>query len=350
MSPICAFHGINAHKNCACFFYFSGCDEFSFLKWLLGKGMNELDALVPIKQDEICVGKPVPRDIFDSWGNLLLASGDVIEDQPQLDTLIENGFCNDTFLECASPPKLPAATPALATAAPATSVIAETKPAHEQSKETVMLDLDSVRWHVGETFYLQVHDNASLRYTVKLIGFIKNKSILVTAPVIDGKGALIRDGQTFIVRAFPGKKAYAFTASALKSVFSPHPYLHLSYPKLVRCTAIRQGSRAAVKIIASVTIGDPGQTAAATLCDLSMGGSSGIIKKPIGNKNDTGVIKFKVNAAGNDEYLTLNIILRSVAPTDNTDEYRHGFEFVDVPTQSKLILSAFVHQTLAEID
>lgn len=301
--------------------------------------MNELDALVPIKQNEICLGKPAPRDVFDSWGNLLLASGALIENQLQLDNLIENGFCTDTLLESVSPK-----------AAPAIPPLTPTKPAQEQNKETVMLDLDSVRWHVGETFYLQVHDNAQIRYTVKLIGFVKNKSILLTAPVIDGKGALIRDGQTFIVRAFPGKKAYAFTASALKSVFSPHPYLHLSYPKLVRCTAIRQGSRATVKIIASVTVGSPEQTAAATLSDLSMGGSSGIIKKPLGQKNDTGIIKFKVNAAGNDEYLTLNIILRSVTPTENTDEFRHGFEFIDVPTQSKLILSAFVHQTLAEID
>ena len=304
--------------------------------------MNELDALVPIKQDDLTVGQAVHSDIFDSWGNLLLATGSVIENQAQLDDLIENGFSTDPLKQTVQ--SKPSSTPIV------TKVAEAEKPAQEQNKETVMLDLDSVRWYVGETFYLQVHDNALIRYTVKLIGFIKNKSILVSAPVVDGKGALIRDGQTFIVRAFPGKKAYAFTASALKSVYSPHAYLHLSYPKLVRCTAIRQGSRASVKIIASVTVGNPEQTAAATLSDLSMGGTSGIIKKPLGKKNDTGVIKFKVSAAGNDEYLTLNIILRSIAPTENAEEFRHGFEFVDVPTQSKLILSAFVHQTLAEVD
>lgn len=301
--------------------------------------MNELDALVPIKKDELKVGNAASKNVYDSWGNLLLESGSIVDDQDQLDFLTENGYCTDPLWESTSEKPVPVL-----------KVVAAEKPVQEQNKETVMLDLDSVRWYVGETFYLQVHDNASIRYTVKLVGFVKNKSILVTAPVMDGKGALIRDGQTFIVRAFPGKKAYAFTASALKSVFSPHAYLHLSYPKLVRCTAIRQGSRATVKIIASVTVGDPEQTAAATLSDLSMGGSSGIIKKPLGKKNDTGIMKFKVNAAGNDEYLSLNIILRSVTQTENTDEYRHGFEFIDVSTQSKLILSAFVHQTLAEID
>ena len=301
--------------------------------------MNELDALVPIKKDELQIGTAASKNVYDSWGNLLLASDQKVDNQEQLDYLSENGYCHDPLLANVSTQP-----------APMIKVVVPEKPGREQNKETVMLDLDSVRWYVGETFYLQVHDNALIRYTVKLVGFVKNKSIMVTAPVVDGKGALIRDGQTFIVRAFPGKKAYAFTASALKSVFSPHAYLHLSYPKLVRCTAIRQGSRATVKLIASVTVGDPEQTAAATLSDLSMGGSSGVIKKPLGKKNDTGIMKFKVNAAGNDEYLSLNIILRSITPTENTDEYRHGFEFVDVSTQSKLILSAFVHQTLAEID
>ena len=231
---------------------------------------------------------------------------------------------------------------------PATETSSQ-KPAEELNKESI-IELDSVRWTVGEVFYLQTHDQVATRYTVRLIGFVKNKSLLVTAPTVNGKSVMIREGQTFIIRAFPGKKAYAFTASLIKYVFSPHDYLHLSYPKQVRSTTIRQGARANVKIIASVTIGDPEQTAAATLGDLSMGGTSGIIKRQLGQKGDTGVIKFKVNAAGNDEFLTLKTILRSIAPTDNSTEFRHGFEFTDVSPQARLILSAFVHQTLAEMD
>ena len=307
--------------------------------------MTELDSFTPIDKSKIQLGQPSPFIIYDAWGNVLLGLGALIETQEQFDNLVENGYQSESMWDSVSPLE------AAVTHAKKTLQSGEpkSKPV-ELNKESIMLDLDSVRWHVGETFFLQVHDNALIRYTVKLIGFVKNKSIFVTAPMIDGKVALIRDGQTFIVRAFPGKKAYAFTASAIKSVFSPHPYLHLSYPKLVRCTAIRQSSRATVRIIAAVTVGNPEQTAAATLSDLSMGGTSGIIKRPLGKKNDKGVIKFKVNAAGNIEYLTLDMILRSISPTENPDEFRHGFEFVDVPAQANLVLSAFVHQTLAEIE
>lgn len=325
--------------------------------------MSQLGALTPVDKEQIKLGAALPKTIFDAWGNVLHEAGTIITDNDEFNLIIEDGYFDDSPAEAVRHEQtpLPKATQASSFSQPTAKLDPKLEPilsaansgnttSADLNKESVMLDLDSVRWHVGETFFLQVHDNPSIRYTVRLIGFVKNQSILVTAPKIDGRGAIIRDGQTFIVRAFPGKKAYAFTASALKSVYTPHAYLHLSYPKLVRCTAIRQSSRATVKIIASITIGNPEQTAAAVLSDISMGGTSGLIKQEIGKKNDHGVIKFKVTTAGEDAYLTLPIIVRSIVETENTQEFRYGFEFVNMPTQSKIILSSFVHQTLAEVE
>ena len=308
--------------------------------------MGDASGLMPFKHAGVVKGQTLPWPVYDQYGQQLYEAGILIEDQKFFDELMENGYCDANSLWDSIPSKF--LTPDQTTSLSQPTTI--TKPVASEVNKEAIIDLDSVRWNVGETLYLQVHDQTATRYTVKLIGFVKNKSVFVTAPVADGKSALIREGQTFIIRAFPGKKAYAFTASALKYVFSPYPYLHLSYPRQVRSTTIRQGSRAVVKIIAAVTIGTPEQTGAATIGDISMGGASGLIKRPLGEKGDTGIIKFKVNAAGNDEFLTLKVILRSIAPTDNGLEFRHGFEFVDVPTQSRLILSAFVHQTLAEMN
>jgi c-di-GMP-binding flagellar brake protein YcgR len=325
--------------------------------------MSQLGALTPVEKEQIKLGQALPKAIFDAWGNVLHEAGTIITNMDEFNLIIEDGYFDDSPAQAVRHEQmpLPKATQTSSFSQPTAKIDPKLEPilstansgnttSADLNKESVMLDLDSVRWHVGETFFLQVHDNPNIRYTVRLIGFAKNQSILVTAPKIDGRGAIIRDGQTFIVRAFPGKKAYAFTASALKSVYTPHAYLHLSYPKLVRCTAIRQSSRATVKIIASITIGNPEQTAAAVLSDISMGGTSGLIKQEIGKKNDPGVIKFKVTTAGEDAYLTLPIIVRSIVETENTQEFRYGFEFVNIPTQSKIILSSFVHQTLAEIE
>jgi c-di-GMP-binding flagellar brake protein YcgR len=326
--------------------------------------MNHLGTLSPVNRDQVTLGQSLPMTVFDAWGNVMHEAGYIISSEEELELIIEDGYTeNDTAKnQVSNSTPLPAPSQASAYSQPTSKLNMDLSPilspaANESNpnntdsnKESVMLDLDSVRWHVGETFFLQVHDNPALRYTVRLIGYVKNQSILVTAPKIDGRGALVRDGQTFIVRAFPGKKAYAFTASALKSVYTPHAYLHLSYPKIVRCTAIRKSSRASVKIIASVSINGLEQTAAAVLNDISMGGASGLIKNQIGKKNDAGIIKFKITTAGEDAYLSLPIIVRSIAETENSKEFRYGFEFVDMPTQSKIILSSFVHQTLAEIE
>ena len=328
--------------------------------------MSQLGALTPINKEQLKLGQALPWAVYDAWGNTLHEAGTVIKDQEELNLIVEDGYFEDYLddKDADNAQVLPKASQANSFSQPAPKLDLKLNPIEiselnensnpnntsDLNKESVMLDLDSVRWQVGETFFLQVHDNPSIRYTVRLIGFVKNQSILVTAPRIDGRGAIIRDGQTFIVRAFPGKKAYAFTASALKSVYTPHPYLHLSYPKIVRCTAIRQSSRASVKIIASLSVGDPEQIGAATLTDLSMGGTSGLLKRSIGKKGDSGVIKFKVNTAGEDAYLIIPLIIRSIVQTENSEEFRYGFEFVNIPTQSKIILSSFVHQTLAEIE
>jgi c-di-GMP-binding flagellar brake protein YcgR len=302
-------------------------------------------SLIPVRAGDLAVGKPLRAPVYDWHGKLLLAAGSVIESQNQLEGLTGNGFVHDRAweLETASP----------SSAGARVTVQSRENRAPQDSDNAdreVVVAMDEVRWAVGETLYLQVADNPAIRYTVKLIGFVKSRTVFVTAPATDGKFDFIRDGQTFIVRAFSGKKAYAFVASAVRSVHVPHPYLHLSYPKEVRCTVVRRGVRAPVKIIAAVALPAPERSAAATLTDLSMGGASGLMKQPFGEKGEEGQIKFKVHAAGQDEYLSLKMVLRSVAPSENGDGFRHGFEFLDVSVHDRLILSAFVHQTLAEGD
>lgn len=306
--------------------------------------MTESVSLIPLRSADIVLGQPLRCAVYDWHGKLLLAPGAIVDSDSQLEGLRENGFVHDSSWDTELKPAASDLSGAVKRAPDAAP------PAAPAVGKEVVMAMDDMRWIVGETLYLQQLDNSGVRYTVQLIGFVKNKTVFVTAPTLDGKFEFVRDGQTFVVRAFSGKKAYAFTATAVKSVHTPHPYLHLSYPKLVRCTVVRQGARAQVKIIASASLGEPERSAAATLSDLSMGGASGIIKQPLGKKGEEGRIKFKVNAADHDEILNLKMILRSVAPSDTGDGFKHGFEFVDVSIHDRLILSAFVHQTLVETD
>ena len=302
--------------------------------------MTEAASLVPIRHHELEIGKPLRKPGYDANGKLLLASGYVVESQNQLDGLLENGFFPAGEWE-SQKPVADATAPSGQRAAGGGNAAATAAAGKE-----ILVQMTDVRWSVGETVYLQVVDNAALRYAVRLIGFVKNKTVFVTSPVIDGKFEFIRDGQTFIVRAFSGKKAFAFMASAVKSVHTPHPYLHLTYPKQVRCNVVRQGARAEVKIIAALTVGE--NAGAGMLTDLSIGGASVSAKEPLGVKGDTGRVKFKVQAVGEDEFMNIEAILRWVGPPETGEGFKHGFEFVNLTTQEKLILSAVVHQTLVE--
>lgn len=307
-------------------------------------------SLIPVQASDLMLGMPLQRSLYDWHGKLLCPAGSIISSQEQLDALMESGFVQDSAWDLKPAPEsgpaatAPAPAPRTPPEAPEAAPVAESGTVPKE----VVIGLDDVRWFVGETLHLQQIDNPAIRYTVRLIGYVKNKTVFVTAPTVDGKFEFIRDGQMFVVRAFSGKKAYAFTAAAVKSAHSPHPYLHLSYPKEVRCTVVRRGARAQVKIIAAISLGSPEKVGAATLTDLSMGGASATMKQMVGARGDIGRVKFKVHAAGQDEYLNLGVVLRSVSPCENGDGYKHGLEFVDVSIHDRLILSAFVHQTLAE--
>jgi c-di-GMP-binding flagellar brake protein YcgR len=298
--------------------------------------MADRTSLLPLSKTEIAVGKTTQRSIYDRHGKLLLASGSTIETLNQLNNLFDQGYVQKNQWDEPAKPK-PAATQSKPVE------VAEPPPSKEVTSQ-----MDDVRWYVGETLHMQALNESDTRFVVKLIGYIKGKSVLVTAPVMDGKYLLIRDNQTFVVRAFQGKKAFAFTVTALKSVFSPHPYLHLSYPKHVNSSIIRHDARATVKIIASVAFANPERTAAATLLDLSLGGTSGILKQAIAEKKETGTVTFKINVVGNEGLLSIDFIVRSVSTTEEGDGYKYGFEFQNVSSQNKLIMSAFVHQTIAE--
>lgn len=339
--------------------------------------MAEPLSLLPIRSSEIAVGKPLEQTVYDWHGNVMLESGTVIQSEKQMEEILAGGFFQDTTWDL-TPRAMPVKTSPEKTAAekispqkaPIEKANTEKKlvegvtpektagvnPRAADSSESklpsvgkeIVETMEEVHWRIGEALQLQPHDNPNIRYAVHLIGFMRNRSVFLTAPALDGKFVLIRDGQTFVVRAFSGKKAYAFTAAAMKSMHSPHPYLMLSYPKEVRCTIVRQSARIDVKMIASVSLGKPERTNGATLIDLSVGGTSAIVKEPLGIKGEEGRLKFKVHVAEVDAYLNLPVVLRSVSKLDSGDAYRHGFEFVDVPDTERLALSAFVHQTLAE--
>ena len=134
----------------------------------------------------------------------------------------------------------------------------------------------------------------------------------------------------------------------MKSVHSPHPYLHLSYPKELSCATIRHRARIPVSIIAAVSLDDQSESAAALISDMSLGGASASIRHPFGEVGQRGRIKFKINAVGETVFVDLGTIRRSIQPVENGGGCKHGYEFTELSTHDRLVLSAYFHQAEVE--
>ena len=224
--------------------------------------------------------------------------------------------------------------------------------AGEVATEKLIL-LDEARLLIGDMVSLQGQSGDAVeRYTVKLIGMSKGRSVLVTSPMIDGKYLLMREGQGFILRAFSGKNAYAFSTQILKSVNTPYPYLHLAYPREVKSLVVRRGARANVKVICVITACDdkPMQTPG-SIVNLSVGGAQMVLKQPLGEKGQHLLIKFKVVVNGIEALLEVHGIIRaiSVDRSGETDTpHQLGIQFVDISAEESIPLMAFVYRELLE--
>lgn len=296
-------------------------------------------SLTPVTAHLITVGKALPRSIYSAGGDLLLSQGFIVESDEQMEALLSSGYFRQTGDE--------GMRIQVDTGAPGTKSLEQGAPVETNEAKSERVVMDEVRWQVGETFFLH-QQGASVRYTARFIGYVKNRTVLVTMPIVDDKYVLIRDGQIFVVRAFSGKKAYAFSAFVVKSVHTPHPYLHLSYPKELSCATIRHRARIPVNVIAAVSLDGQEDTVAAVINDMSLGGASASIRHPFGEVGQRGRIKFKINAVGETVYMDITAILRSITPVENGGGCKHGYEFADLSTHDRMVLSAYFHQAEVE--
>ncbi|MDD3353171.1 flagellar brake protein [Zoogloea sp.] len=285
-------------------------------------------SFVKVTEADLQLGLPVPWPLYDDKRQLLLAKGGVIGSESQRSQLLLRGLYR----------RLPA-------------VEGRVGPEGEKPADDTCA-FDDIRLDIGDTLQLQTQsDTAQTRYYVKLIGYFKGRSVIVTTPTQDGKVLLMREGQAFVVRLFSGKSVYAFSSAIVKVANVPFPHLHLTYPNQVRGLVVRRGARARVNLIAAVQGGD-GRSHAATLVDLSTGGAMLTAKAPMGTKENRIFLKFRVTVNEVEQYLTIPGVLRSVhaAGVSEGDAplIHHGVQFETLPHAEQVVLSAFVYRTLFE--
>ena len=313
--------------------------------------MAEEDFLMPVRKSDIEIGKPLPFAVYDSSRNLLLNRGIVVTSEHQLEVLMEKGLYRKHRPTRSHSHPAPGGGTTTTDAEGASFA----RPSSAQPREE-SVSLDAIRLMPGDTLQLQpLLEGQTDRYTVRVIGILKPKSVLVTAPMVDGKLIFIRDGQGFLVRAFPGLDVVAFKAKVLKSQLVPYPYLHLSYPDTVQALRIRKNMRASTNIIVAVYESEQGrQIGAAKMVDISFGGAKLLSSAALGSKDQSVWLAFKAKVADDiEEYVKAPAIIRSIS--DETDEQgntvqSYGVQFGELDSNLRLVIMNLVYQSLLKED
>lgn len=288
----------------------------------------------PVRKGDVQLGKPLPYSLYDDRQNLLLRAGNVVQSEHQLEELSTKGLYRKQR------PKSDAA------ARPERD-----SPKEERGSETTAT-LEEVKPQIGDPLQLQtVGEQTPQRYGVRLIGFLKGRSVIVSTPIQDGKVLFMREGQSFVVRLFSGRSAYAFPSTVWKVANTPYPHLHLTYPAQLRGVVVRRSGRAKVNLIAAV-IDANGRPAAGAIVDISKGGASMSAKTALGEKGAALQVKFRILLDEFEQYITVGAVIRAVSRQAQSegepDVIQHGLEFVDVQPSDALALTAFVYQKLLE--
>ena len=283
--------------------------------------------LIPLAEHEVSVGKPLPWDVLDAEGSVLLEQSRIIDSEPLLAQLLKMGLYRAAPERNAAEEKLDVA-------------------GNGSISEVQISSLSQVQLAPGDLVQLQtMHPTHAERYQVRMIGFHAPVSLMVTAPTIQGRLVFVKEGQQFLVRGFVGKDAVAYKTRVIKSNLSPFPYLHLAYPETVQSMRIRGSSRVSVELVTAVN-GPAGQ-AAAKIVDLSCGGARMMSPKPVAEKGDDVKLSFRINPSGLDVYLTISAKVRAVSRDETANsQVATGVEFVDLNEQDRLYLTNMVYQNL----
>ncbi|CAK0738400.1 hypothetical protein CCP3SC1_1070009 [Gammaproteobacteria bacterium] len=215
---------------------------------------------------------------------------------------------------------------------------------------------NGLRLQVGDTLQMELLSDAGQsqqRYLVKVIGYVPARSILVTTPTAGNKVILMRVGQLMNVRLMGARRLIGFRATVLRTLFTPYPYLHLSYPQELSSVELRRTQRVTVQIICAVQNSTvlAKESLPAVILDLSVGGALLEAPRPLGIAGDAVAVAARLSIAQVERYLSLPGIIRTVQTVEGTGKntpplYQHGIEFLSMTPDTSLVLHGFVYEQI----
>ena len=232
--------------------------------------------------------------------------------------------------------------------------------------EILNLNMDEVGVPFGSSLQMELITTKE-RYTVKIVGCMPNQTLIVSAPMVDGKTIWLRETSIIKVRFMVGTKVCAFTSKVEKVCREPFAYLHLTYPDMVEASIVRSAARLDTSLITSVEPICEGavldKKASAKLINLSASGGRFTSKHDLGNIGDLCRVALQLNVDNFNEVFKIScelcsreesimkVLVSEVGDKELTEPvtmYTFGVKFVDLTRENILLITAYIYRSLYE--
>ncbi len=206
---------------------------------------------------------------------------------------------------------------------------------------------------VGETIFLQSETRQdNQRYPVKVIGYIPNKTLLVSMPLVKGEVRKVDLKEVFSAKMMINNSAYGFTTKVQFVCRQPFDYLHLDYPLDCSSIEVRKNQRVKSQLIVSILNRDEnpeGENKTVAASDISISGLRLLATETIGKVGDALIISARVRVAGMNEFLLLSGVIRNTFNQDGEGDqvlFGYGVEFYDLENKTSLILQNYIFEQI----
>jgi|YNPMSStandDraft_1061717.scaffolds.fasta_scaffold11955_3 c-di-GMP-binding flagellar brake protein YcgR len=283
----------------------------------------------PVKLHELLIGKPMPFDVYDREGRLLLRRGYVIESEQEKQKLFRLG------------PERDVSTDERFRAAFSSAARLEDK-GSEEARRSVILPFTELHLLPGEPLQVKLTGDEEALWS-RYIGIIRNRSLLIEAVTRSDLPIFVKEGMTLQLRGTTGSLAFLFTASVVANIARPFSYLHLSYPSEIRAVRLRRTERVKVRIVCAV-LPEQGEPYGGVLLDLSLGGGLLLSRHVLGIGQRV-TLKFKLPVGDNELILAVEAVVRSqrqIEQPNGQKENGYGVQFVDLAPEETLALMTYL--------
>lgn len=301
-----------------------------------------LKDLSPLPRSSIKIGEELSHPIFGGDGQLLLAAGQVVQSEKQLDELEVKGLFQ--IPQWAS--RVVHSRASAGTVSPKGEVRSLTRKSEAEDPS-----------ESGNVLKMSV-EGSDETFIVKLIGTIRRDAFLVTHPTKDGALVFIKEGQFWDFRAFYGTSVYRFNVKVEKVVLTPFPLMIMSWPKetQVESKVIRAARRATCEIPATIRAttraNSDQESVNGYINNISTGGVEFVTKHKLrAGRGDVLRIAFQI-VLGERKYLLEPVVTVMSSNRDDPDaQLKLGLAFSTLDDREFAAIHAFVdHRLIQKIE